>query len=169
MFITLHQHIAATCVFFTFGDDRHFRTFIALRVFSAVDKAAQIALFHPAESVGFFFNLDGVAERCQRRLRQRKVNVMTQGLDVDQQIALGGRGQPFAQRGEWLQLFCALTAGKVVPDVIAKGDHRTQMRIGKLLLQLGQRLAKLLAALAQIGEFALHGGFHKNGEAAVFQ
>ncbi|MNE54315.1 hypothetical protein D3C80_1490860 [compost metagenome] len=142
---------------------------VALRVFRAVDEAAQVTLFHPAETVGFFFNFDGVTECRQRGLGQREVNIMTQGLNMDQQVALGGRCQPFAERGEWLQLFGALTAGQVMPNVIAKGNHRAQMRIGELLLQLGQRLAKLLAALTKFGKFALYRGFHKNGETAVFQ
>lgn len=119
--------------------------------------------------MGFFFNLDGVAERRQCRLRQREVDVVTQRLNVDQHIALGGRCQPFAERRERLQLFRALAVGKIVPNVIAEGDHRAEARIGKLLLQLAQRLTKLFAALAQVGEFALYGGFHKNGETAVLQ
>ena len=95
--------------------------------------------------MGFFFNLDGVAERRQCRLRQREVDVVTQRLNVDQHIALGGRRQPFAERRERLQLF-RTAVGKIVPNVIAESDHRAETRIGKLLLQLAQRLTKLFAA-----------------------
>ena len=66
-----------------------------------------------------------------------------------------------AERRERLQLFRTLAVGKIVPNVIAESDHRAETRIGKLLLQLAQRLTKLFAALAQVGEFALYGGFHK--------
>lgn len=159
--VTLHQHVAAACVLFAFGDRRHCRALLALRVFGTVDETAQIALFHPAETVGFFFNLDGVAKRRQRGLRQREVDVMAQRLDVDQHIALGGRRQPFAERRERLQLLRALAAGEIVPNVVAESDHRAEACIGELLLQLAQRLTKLLAALAQVGEFALYAGFHK--------
>ncbi|SVK47834.1 Uncharacterised protein [Acinetobacter baumannii] len=119
--------------------------------------------------MGFFLNLDDAAERRQRGLRQREVDVVAQRLDVDQHIALGGRRQPFAERRERLQLCRALAAGEIVPDVVAESDHRAEARIGELLLQLAQRLTKLFAALAQIGEFALYAGFHKNGETAVLQ
>ncbi|MNP52037.1 hypothetical protein D3C76_1464010 [compost metagenome] len=97
----------------------------ALRVFSTVDKAAQIALLYPAETVRFFFNTNGVTKRGQGGLRQGEVNVMTQRLNMDQHIALGGRCQPLAQWCERLQLFGSLAIGKVMPNVGAKSDNRT--------------------------------------------
>ena len=79
MLPALDEHVAAARVHAVF-DHRHFTTgFFPRRVFGAVDEAAEVTLFHPAEAVDLFFHLDSVAKGGQRGLRHREVHFMAGG------------------------------------------------------------------------------------------
>ena len=46
-------------------------------------KAAQIALFHPTETVDLFFHVNAVAESFHRRLSHGKINIVAQRQNVN--------------------------------------------------------------------------------------
>ncbi len=98
MLPALNKYVAAACVH-TVLDDRHFTArLFTCRVFCPVDKAAQVTLFHPAETVDFFLNVNAVTKRRYRRLGNGEVYVVTQRENMDQHIVLGCRSQAFTVR-----------------------------------------------------------------------
>ncbi|SAR35802.1 Uncharacterised protein [Klebsiella pneumoniae] len=79
MLPALDEHVAAARIHAVFND-RHFAAgFFPRRIFGAIDEAAEVTLFHPAEAVDLFFHVDSVAKGGQCGLRHREVNFMTGG------------------------------------------------------------------------------------------
>ena len=83
MLPALHKYVAAARID-AILNHRHFTAgLFPRRVFSTVDKAAQIALFNPAKAVNLFFNINRCAKSGQGRLSDRKIQLMLRGQNVD--------------------------------------------------------------------------------------
>ena len=79
----LHKYVAAARID-AILNHRHFTAgLFPRRVFSTVDKAAQIALFNPAKAVNLFFDINRCAKSGQGRLSDRKIQLMLRGQNVD--------------------------------------------------------------------------------------
>ena len=168
MLPALDEHIAAARVH-AILDYSHLATrLFPGRVFGAVDEAAQIALFHPAETVDLFLHVDTVTKGLNRSLSDRKVHVVTQGEDMDQNVILGGGRKTFAIRNKVFQLFCAFAAAQMTPDGAAKGDHRAQMGFGEFGLEGGQFINENFAGRAQGIHVPFDVGFNPNRRPAMF-
>ena len=88
--VFLQQDVAAAGIGSAFGDNGDIAdVFIALRVFSAIDKAVQSAVFIQAQAVFLSGDADAVAERGKDGLGEREGGVLAVGLDVDVNIVLG--------------------------------------------------------------------------------
>jgi hypothetical protein len=164
----LDEDIAATCVYAVFDHRNVTTNLFTRRVFGAVDEAAQIALFNPAEAVDLFLHLDAIAKRLHRRLGNREVHIVAQRKDMDQHVKLRGRRQTFSVRDKIFQLFRPFTAAKLTPDVIAKGNDRTEVGIREFSLEGGQFIYENFTGRAQGIHIPFHIGFDPNRRAAMF-
>ena len=61
------------------------------------------------------------------------------GLDMDHQIALGGRAQAVAQRHEGADFFAFAAVVQIAPEVCTEGDGHAQLVAGETGLAVGQR------------------------------
>ena len=90
MQVFLQQDVAAAGIGSAFGNNGDIAdVFIALRVFSAIDKAVQSAVFIQAQAVFLGGDVDAVAERGKDGLCEREGGFLAAGLDVDVDIVLG--------------------------------------------------------------------------------
>ena len=164
--VFLQQHIAAAGIG-AIGNHRHFGTRFILRVFGAVYKTIEAALFQQAVAVGFVGHADAVAECGQHFVGQRDAQIMAQRLNVNQHIVLGGRRKAAAQRAERLDVAAFFAAAEALPQAAAESDGEAERGIGKLCLQIGQRSKALRAGLFDGIGAALGIGFDKNARFAV--
>ena len=166
MAVFLQQHIAAAGIG-TLGNHGHFGALFILRVFGAVHKTVKTALFQQAVAVGFVGHADAAAECGQHFFGQRNAQIMAQRLDVNQHIVLGGRGKAAAERFERLDVAAFFAVAEALPQAAAESQGEAQRSIGKLCLQIGQRIKALHAGLFDDVGAALGIGFDKNARFAV--
>ncbi len=98
MFPTLHKHIATASIHAIFNNRDFTARFNACRVFRTVNKAAEIALFNPTETVDLFFDFNTVAKGFHCRLCNGEIHVMTQRENMNQHIILGSWRKTFTVR-----------------------------------------------------------------------
>ncbi len=98
MFPTLHKHIAAASIHAVFNNRDFTARFFTRRVFRTVNKAAEIALFNPTETMDLFFDFNTVAKCFHCRLGDGEIHVMTQRKNMDQHVILGCWCQTFTVR-----------------------------------------------------------------------
>ncbi len=168
MFPTLHEYIAAASIDAIFDNSDFTTRCFTRRVFSAINKATEVTLFHPAETVDLFFDINAVAKRFHGRLRNGEVHVMAQRENMDQYVILGGRRQAFTVRDKVLQLFRAHAAAQFAPGVVAKSDYRAQMRIREFRFKGCQLIGKCFAGRSQSLNITFYVGFNPNRRTAMF-
>ncbi len=135
MLPALHEHVAAARVDAVLNHCHFAARLFARRVFGAIDKTAQVAIFHPAKTVGFLFDFQRVAERLQRRLGHGEIHIVTQRENVDQHVMLRRGREPFTERRKVFQLRCAVILRQRPPKGVAERHDNAKIRLGKLRLK----------------------------------